>query len=378
MRRASLLIVAVAGAAWLLPRAAGAEEAPAPARAWYEEITVNAFASASYSYNFNRPPGQTNAYRVFDFDDNSFKVDVVELVAQHAASRPREAGFRADLAFGGSIPGVTASRGLFRDPVTGEAQDVDLQQAFVTYVVPAGPGLRVDAGKFVTPTGAEVIEGYDGWNDNATRSFLFGFAIPFAHTGVRASYTFSPEVSAMAMLVNGWDNATDNNRAKTVGAQVGVTPTPELTVLLTGIAGAEGDGNNGDTRRLGDLVASYKVSPRLTLVLNGDLGSEEGLFQPASTRSAQWSGLAAYARVQASDRFALIARGETFDDRDGVRTGLAQTLRELTLTLEHNIAPHVVLRGDLRFDHSDQDAFPSNSGPKDSQTTVLLNAIAAF
>src|SRR5436309_11754700 len=161
MRRARRLImavaVAVAGAAWLLPPAAVADDSAASPRPWYEEITVNGFASGSYSSNFDKPPGQTTAFRVFDVDDNTFKVDVVELVAQHAAAKPREAGFRADVTFGGSIPRITAARGLL------QGQDVDLQQAYVTYVTSIGSGLRLDAGKFVTPAGAEVIEGYDAW-----------------------------------------------------------------------------------------------------------------------------------------------------------------------------------------------------------------------
>jgi hypothetical protein len=39
----------------------------------------------------------------------------------------------------------------------------------------------------VTLAGYEVIE---AWKDpNITRSILFGFAIPFTHTGIRANYT---------------------------------------------------------------------------------------------------------------------------------------------------------------------------------------------
>ena len=46
-----------------------------------------------------------------------------------------------------------------------------------------GGRLQVDAGKFVTPLGYEVIEGWDGYNDNASHSFLFGYAIPFTLEG---------------------------------------------------------------------------------------------------------------------------------------------------------------------------------------------------
>ncbi len=156
---------------------AGARAAPPPAaKPWYEEIAVNGFVSASYSYNTNRPASGTNQFRVFDFDDNTFKVDVAELVLQKAVSKPGEAGFRVDAVAGGSIPRVSAAAGLFRD-ASGKAQDFDLQQAFVSWIAPVGSGLRLDAGSSSRTSAYEVIEGYDGYNDNATRSFLFGFAI---------------------------------------------------------------------------------------------------------------------------------------------------------------------------------------------------------
>ena len=107
---------------------AGTPDSAGVARPWYEEITLNGLVSSSYGYNFGGPPSRSNSYRVFDFDDNTFKVDGIELVAQTVAAKPREAGFRVDAVMGGSIPRVSAARGLFRDEA-GAAQDVDLQQA---------------------------------------------------------------------------------------------------------------------------------------------------------------------------------------------------------------------------------------------------------
>lgn len=348
------------------------------ARPWYEQIAVHGFASTSYSYNFHRPPDGVNAYRVFDFDDNTFKLDVAELTVEHACAEPRESGFRMDVAVGGSVPRITAASGLFRDATTGDAEDIDLIQGYATYVVPLGTGLRVDAGKFVTHCGAEVIGGYDGWSDNATRSFLFGYVGPFTHTGVRASLAPGSRVSIMAMVVNGWDDATDNNAAKSFGAQVTLTPSSALTIYMNGIAGAEEPGDSKHVRSLFDLVATLKATQRLILGLNADYGQEQGLLEPYRSRPAQWSGAALYARVHATDRFALATRGEAFRDLDGTRTGIPQTLSSLTLTPELQVAPRITLRADLRADRSDRHVFPSDSGARETQMTVLVNAIATF
>src|SRR4051812_20369215 len=163
---------------------------------WFDQIAVNAFVSSAYQYNSNRPGTGTNSYRVFDFNDNSFNLDVAELVVQIAPSKPNDAGFRLDIAAGNSIPQVSKAQ----DQTVAQ---FDLQQVFASYIAPLGSGLRFDVGKYVTHMGYELIEGYDGYNDNYSRSILFGYAIPFTHTGVKASYAFSSKLAGMVEVVNG-------------------------------------------------------------------------------------------------------------------------------------------------------------------------------
>ena len=55
---------------------------------FFEDMEIHGFVSSSYSYNFNKPLSQTNCgiaplagcARIFDQDDNSFKLDNTELV----------------------------------------------------------------------------------------------------------------------------------------------------------------------------------------------------------------------------------------------------------------------------------------------------------
>lgn len=164
-------------AALALGLAAGSALArSAPGPHWYEAMVLDGMLSASDSYDLNHPASGRNQYRVFDFDDNSLKVDVLELVLQRAPARAGEVGFRVDLAAGSSIPRVSAAGGLFREE-DGNAGDFDLQQAYASALVGIGRGFRVDVGKYCTSMGYEGIEGYDGFNDNASRSFVFGFAV---------------------------------------------------------------------------------------------------------------------------------------------------------------------------------------------------------
>ena len=376
----SLLIAGLGGLAFFscpgvrsVPRAEAQDSMAA--RPWYETISVNGFVSSSYSYSFNRPLSRVNGYRIFDFDDKSFKIDVAEIVLQKPTPKAGDAGFRMDVAMGGSIPRVTAAAGLFRDAF-GNGQDIDLQQAYVSYVANAGRGLKLELGKFVTHFGYEVIEGYDGWNDNVTRSLLFGYAIPFTHTGIRAAYPFSDRVSAMVMVVNGWDDATDRNQQKSAGAQLSLTPSSKLTLILNGMYGAERPDNSRDPRTLLDLVATWRPAGRFALGLNLDHGREKNGASPG--RNARWDGAAVYVRVGLTEKFSLIGRAERFGDWDGARTGLTQRLNEVTLTPEFRPAPGIVMRGDLRLDHSDQEVFENHGAPDHDQTTAIASMLFAF
>jgi hypothetical protein len=389
-----LLAAVLAGAAMPLLAATASAQAPAAAAAqadppaapapdpWYKQISVNGLVSASYVDNFNSPRSRTNQFRVFDADSGTFKMDVAELVLQRAVSSPGDAGFRIDLTFGSSVSKVTAAAGLFRDE-NGVAGDLDIHQAFFSYIARAGRGLRVDAGKFTTHLGYEMIEGYDGFNDNHSHSFLFGYAEPVTHTGLRVSYPFSDTVSAQVHLVNGWDNAVDNNAGKSVGAQLALTPSPRLSVSLNYLGGPEQQDNAANLRHAVDVVAIVKAAPALTLAANYDYGRESAVVLPdtagGGTKDASWQGVAGYGRVTLSTRAALILRAEWFDDPQGARTGHAQALKEITFTPEFKPHPHVVIRADLRRDWSSRDVFEmSDGGLGRSQVTLSLNGMFLF
>jgi putative OmpL-like beta-barrel porin-2 len=357
------------------PPPPGAAPPAAPAPKWYDTIALNAFVSTSYQFDFNRPlpvPPDTTGripFRVFDQLHNSFTVDVAELVLHKDANDPGDWGFRFDMVAGTILPLVSGAVGL------NLSGNFDLQQAFVSYVGPAK--LKFDAGKFVTPMGMEVIEGYDGYNDNFSHSWLFGFTIPFTHVGIRATYPFSDQVSLLVMLVNGWDNAIDNNDLKTLGFLLTANPTPALSILFNYCVGPEQLGNNSNIRNMFDLAVTYKATPTLQLGLDADFGHEDNAV---ITGSANWGGVAGYARVDFNPKMSLALRAEFFDDADGFRTNTGPgglQLFGVTATPIFKLTDHFILRPELRADFSTNvDAFTNHDGGATGvQVTAALNAL---
>ena len=72
--------------------------------------------------------------------------------------------------------------------------------------------------------------------------------------------------------------------------------------------------------------------------------------------------------------FSASIRGEYFNDEDGVRTGIPQKLKEITITPEFRVAKNLILRPEYRHDWSDKDGFDSKNTTfsKKNQDTVSL------
>lgn len=362
-----------------------------------EDVEMHGFVSSSYSYNFNRPASQTNCgvapltgcVRIFDQDDNSFKLDNTELVFLKDARDKGDIGFRFDLTFGFSLPeGAQRARS---SAVAGGTpglsvadDDFDLQQSFVTWNAPIGNGLKIDVGKFITHVGAEVFDGYDGWNANFSRTFAFGWAIPFTHTGVRATYELTDQWHFMFMIANNWEEAgvTDNNSDKSFGAQIGYAPFSNVSILLNWAGGNQGvvgdNGVNSNWRNIFDTVIDIGLTDRLTLQLNADYGAEEHTGPAAGT--AKWYGAAGIVRYDFTQWFSLNVRGAWFRDQDGLRLGAVNnSLREVTVTPEFRILSNMVVRVEYRHDESNLAVFESQNGAGTThQDTVALNTLIYF
>jgi hypothetical protein len=105
------------------------------------------------------------------------------------------------------------------------AAKADLTQAFVQY---ASHGFALMGGKFATLAGTEVIP--PTADTNVSRSILFGFAVPFTHTGLRGVYAPSDALSVYLGVNNGWDAVKDVNSGKTVEIGASVTPSKRFNI----------------------------------------------------------------------------------------------------------------------------------------------------
>jgi hypothetical protein len=234
-----------------------------------------------------------------------------------------------------------------------ETNSYELEEGYLTYQLPVGKGLTLKAGKFVTLLGAEVIEAKS--NYNFSRSFLFGYAIPFTHIGALLSYPITEQINLTGGMIDGWDNVRDNNQAKGFMGSLSYAPLDQLSMSVNGTYGAEQTDNNSDKRGVIDFVVTIKPVDRLTFLLNYDWGNEADASLTGTT--AEWQGFAGVVNYDFTDRFSAAFRGEWFEDDGGARTGRSQDLWETTLDLKYVLTKHLYTRAEYRHDESNHHVF---------------------
>jgi hypothetical protein len=342
------------------------------------------WVEASWTHSFSNPPSNFIVGRVFDVDNDDPTLNQAVIYAQRAIqplSDRFDIGFRTELLYGGDARFIH-SNGLNSyggdSPQAFPDEQFDLTQAYLQFNVPIGKGLLITAGKFVTLIGYEVI------NPNGdplySHSYLFGYAIPFTHTGVLAAYNITDNITVTGGITRGWEQSLKDNNDSIDGiGQIKWVATDKLTLFLMGVTGPERNKNDSDYRSLIDACLNYAATDKLSLGLNGDYGFEPGAA--ADGGYATWYGAAGYLGYKFNDYVTANARGEYFSDPDGARgfdTQVYEATFGATITpLPNNgVAKTLKFRPEIRYDYAGDAIF--DAGTQHDQWTFAVDALWTF
>lgn len=183
--------------------------------------SVSGLAEGYYQWNFSNPSNGITNGRGFDTRPNTFTLSSALL-----EGKIDKFGFVGNAVLQFGTASVTSYLAEPTKPGTAWVAPSGanvwriIQQVHLGYRIPIGRGLLVEAGIFLSPIGPEAPASKDNWN--ISRSTLF-FALPFYHTGARATYALTNNFSATAAVHNGWNTIIDNNINKSVSASLGWT-----------------------------------------------------------------------------------------------------------------------------------------------------------
>jgi hypothetical protein len=372
-------------------------------------ITVGGYVDAAYNLNLkNASFSGGNGSLVGRFVDNysdRAKLDQLDFAIDRpiADISKFDIGAHFEAVYGRDTDFFHSSR-IYDNPITfgdpsgtyygGGTQpenQFDILQAYADISLPVGSGLRIRAGKIVTPLGYEVINptgGTPGSSGNTfySHSFLFTFAIPLTNTGVWGHYVLNPDFAFDVGIARGWNQSLrDNNGCPEFIGTVTWTPqeSDELkkwNVVLNIDEGPESSHDNSDSWTVIDLVAHYQLSGdgkaagSTQLGLNVDYGdAPHGLV----TQSAQWFGAALYGQYVINSMFTLNARAEWYDDAQGftiagygtptVTPAGTNNLYEATVGVaikpfpDDSVLSNLVVRPETRIDYASKSYFPGGN-----------------
>ena len=371
-----LILASAVSALFAAPATALAQAKPAPAPTLDKVleasgISVSGYIDAAFTYAKN---GAGFSDRVFDGQQNSFALNQFGLTV---AKQPKE-GF-------GGLVNLTVGRDAqvihsfpeANPAAPGSTSMFDITQAFAQY---AGGPLTLIAGKFVTLSGTEVIASLG--NNNVSRSILFG-AIPFTHTGVRATWAVSDTVSLIAGVNNGWDQLTDANKGKTLELGATFNPIKPLNITLSGYSGKEVVTPGGltvpeGTRTSVNAVASYTIIDPLSVGLELLDVSQDNTV--GGNAKGKYTGFAGYVTYMFTPKIRGVVRAESFDDKDGLRFGAAsQKYKEVTLTGAFLASDSFEARAEVRRDQGNNKVFSDSTGTlSKNMTSVALQGLYKF
>jgi len=347
--------------------------------------TISGFVDTTYNYNFNKPKDNLNVYRMYDRQTNTFLLNLVHLGFTGSMGN---VGYNIEIDGGND----TSTNNAFG---TSNTSVFDVQEAYLTYKCDITK-LNLKAGKFATTMGIEVIESKD--NPTISRGYLYHFAEPYTHVGAMVSYPFSDKIDLGLGLVNGWDNAKDNNSAKTALAKLGLNFGDPLALTVSASHGSEkGDVNltttttgasvNGNNRTTIDITGVTKIIPKVALWFQYLNGTEKEVVADANDATGlvrgQWSGFGVQPVVSFTDKFSLGTRVEYFDDEDGLKLdngGAKNTYAtNFTITPAYKMAENFLIRAEYRYDTANKKVFMDDKGvAKDTQSVGTLQFVVNF
>ena len=323
------------------------EEAPVEEK----KFTLSGSIDAYYRANLNAPNDADNWTKPGTSFANlpGFALGMANVVASYEGEK---VGFVADLVFG-----PRGTDAIFASPMYSATGNI-VNQLYAYWNV--SDNVTLTMGNFNTFLGYEVISPVG--NFNYSTSYLFSYG-PFSHTGLKADFTLSDDLSLMVGVMNDTD-ATEFNPTGdyAFGAQLGYKG-QFLNVLV--------DPSFFEI----DFTGGFDVSDKFYLGINGAYYSLED-------DGGGFYGAALYPQFATSDAFKIGLRAEYFVE-DGnfgaIGTGVADSsVFAATLTGSY-VIDNLTIKPELRLDSASDNAFLDNDlGPQKSLSSFVLAAIYSF
>lgn len=336
------------------------------------DLKINGTVDIYYMRDLNEGAGDANL-RFADTKKNSFTLNTA-LAKIRWSSKKCPVSATVDFGIGKQQDNANLA-----EP-GGRKRYKNWQQAFLSYNM---GGVAIDFGKFNTWLGYEGVENAE--NPVYSHGFVTTLGAPVYHFGARAKFKTSG-MDVTGAVVRGWNEVEDSNDNLSYGLSVKKDISDKTSATLGWIGGNEGkngqvagiafaDGNKRETYAY-DLIINHKVDDKTTVALEGLYGNALG---HGGNSSAKWTGVSGWMSKKMTDKMTACLRLESFNDSDGQRSGIAQSLMSATLSTAWVLSPNGTLNLEFRSDRSNKSVFTKDgSGPVKSRNTLTAAYVLKF
>jgi hypothetical protein len=227
-------------------------------------------------------------------------------------------------------------------------------------------------GNFNTFLGYEVISPVANFNYSTSYMFSYG---PFSHTGIKADFTLSDDVSLMLAVLNQTDYTEGN-----FGGEDGAMFDSYMYGVQLGLYGQYINLLAGDDYTQIDFTGGVNLTDSFFLGVNAtstDLAGDVG-----------FSGIALYPQLALSESFSVGLRGEIFNETDGgaaaLYSGELATSSEdadntsFTITGSYTNG-NFILKPEFRIDTASANIYSKNATDfSDNLASFVVAAIYSF
>ena len=336
-------------------------------------ITVGGFVDGYYAFDFNRPPTFDRAFTTQPARHNEFNVNLAFVEARIDAQRVRG---RLAIQMGTSVQANYAG-----EPRNGAISGPDLARLIQEAVVGTklAGHLWIDGGVFLSHLGMEGFVSRD--NPMYTRSLVADYS-PYYESGVKATWQATPSVSALFTVVNGWQNISETNAAKSVGARIDYSPSAATTISYFNYLGDEAPDSamHRQVRTYNGVGLKHAMSSQFLVMAEVDYGTQG---HASGSGTSTWYGGMLTGHYQVTPTTAVVGRVERYADRDQVVlvTGIAEGMRTNGVSIGVDVTPQprVLWRSEFRGFQGESAVFPKyNDGRSKGDAFVVTSLGLTF
>lgn len=323
------------------------------------EFKYDGMIDTYYAYNFNH--AKKREYTTQPIQHNSASINLAYLGMDLQNKNYRS---RVSIQTGDSVKVNTSA-----EPNEGKSDGFlsprDFQEAYL------GLNLQkntwIDGGLFLSHIGAESWVSKNNWTYSRA---LNADQVPYYALGLRLQHQIDAQKSIQVYFINGWNNMTDNNNAKSIAFQYRTEKSDKLTITYNNFFGDEG--LIPRFRTYHNLVLQYEVNEKWDLLGSMDLGTQS---QQENKGVDTWFVTNLTARYKISNKKRIASRLGYYTDPNEANVSTENKngfqIIDLSINYDLDIHQNILWRNEVRSLYSKAAIFPTDTEEEKHLETFL-------